>query len=121
MTRLIHYAVGGAAMLLIGTFFMAGWHFSTNGDPNFLGSITGGVVLLVFAACVTLAATLAKIQIRGIENGVALAIATILFAGSFPLGDVFACFWNAIGGAYPDMSGLGNRLSEIVGVLSLSR
>jgi hypothetical protein len=114
-----HYLVGGAVVWLIGIQFTAGFHFATAGSANYAASFFDGAALVVVAATVALVSRLEKVHVEGIENGVALALGTILIVASFPIGAILGCGWNAIAGAFPDMSGVGNRMIDMIRVSTL--
>lgn len=108
------YCVVGFFAWLIGIQFLTGWKWDTLGVIDFPGSVVDGLLFLPPAAILVALVTLADIHPRGMSVGFALGVGFLVILGAFPLGCVIATIWNAIGGTYPDVSGLGNRMSLIL-------
>jgi hypothetical protein len=111
----LHYFVGGFVCWLMGIQASAGWHIATTGSPNFAKSLGEGLIAIVLGAGITAIARKAKFNRPQVSNGVGLALAIIVVEASMPVGLLLGSMWNAIGGSYPDMSGVGNIASMVIG------
>ncbi|MDR3689209.1 MAG: hypothetical protein P4L46_07515 [Fimbriimonas sp.] len=109
-----NHLVGGFVLWLVGIQFTAGWHLAATGRFEFVRGIGRGLLLVLAGIVVVALSRLAKLRIRGIDNGAALALGVVCIIGGFPMGALLGDIWNGIGGAYPDTSGLHNSLSTIV-------
>ena len=94
----------------MGALFLSGWHFATLGSAMMAVSVTEATLFPVIVAL----ACLCHICARDVSFRAGLTLAIAITIVAFPAGAVLGCGWNAIAGAFPDTSGMGTHIMDMI-------